>query len=143
MPREMSRCRAEFEHRPTIVKGAFRAWSHLGGETPCDLPTKTTAALDPLTFPLADNAWLLATTKKGKKKGAKTHNDNAGAAGDGDPAEDRVSGGPPADPGRYPQEPLPCSGLSHPFVQAVLYLWLGPNNDQDVIQLDLTMLWTW
>ena len=60
MPRKMSCRGAKFDHCPTIVKGAFRVWSHLGGEIPCDLVTKATAALDPLTFPLADNAWLLA-----------------------------------------------------------------------------------
>ena len=43
----------------------------------------------------------------------------------------------------YPYEPLPRSGLSHPFVQAILSPWLGPDADQDAIQLGLTTLRTW
>ena len=43
----------------------------------------------------------------------------------------------------YPYEPLPRTGLSHPFVQAILSPWLGPDADQDAIQLGLTTLRTW
>jgi len=43
----------------------------------------------------------------------------------------------------YPYEPLPRSGLSHPFVQAILSPWLGPDADQEAIQLGLTTLRTW
>lgn len=43
----------------------------------------------------------------------------------------------------YPYEPLPRSGLAHPFVQAILSPWLGPDADQEAIQLGLTTLRTW
>lgn len=43
----------------------------------------------------------------------------------------------------YPYEPLPRSGLAHPFVQAILSPWLGPEADQEDIQLGLTTLRTW
>merc|ERR1712232_163278 len=43
----------------------------------------------------------------------------------------------------YPYEPLPRSGLAHPFVQAILSPWLGPDAEQDAIQLGLTTLRTW
>eukprot|EP00559_Dactyliosolen_fragilissimus_P008808 CAMPEP_0184858292 /NCGR_PEP_ID=MMETSP0580-20130426/3416_1 /TAXON_ID=1118495 /ORGANISM="Dactyliosolen fragilissimus" /LENGTH=1008 /DNA_ID=CAMNT_0027354375 /DNA_START=495 /DNA_END=3521 /DNA_ORIENTATION=+ len=43
----------------------------------------------------------------------------------------------------YPYEALPRSGLAHPFVQAILSPWLGPDADEDAIQLGLTTLRTW
>jgi copper chaperone CopZ len=44
---------------------------------------------------------------------------------------------------QYPYEPLPRSGLAHPYVQAILSPWLGPDADNDAIQLGLTTLRTW
>lgn len=46
-------------------------------------------------------------------------------------------------PREYPYEPLPRAGLSHPYVQAILSPWLGPDADQEAIQLGLTTLRTW
>ncbi len=43
----------------------------------------------------------------------------------------------------YPYEPLPRAGLAHPFVQAILSPWLGPDADNEAIQLGLTTLRTW
>jgi copper chaperone CopZ len=114
----MSRRRGEFEHRTSIFEGAFRAWSHLGGLDPEDLEGgKSQDALDPLNNPIQDDARL-----SGKNKES--------AAGD---------------PNRriYPYEPLPRSGLAHPYVQAILSPWLGPDADNDAIQLGLTTLRTW
>jgi copper chaperone CopZ len=43
----------------------------------------------------------------------------------------------------YPYEPLPRSGLAHPFVKAVLTPWLGPDVDEDGVKLGLETLRTW
>lgn len=40
-------------------------------------------------------------------------------------------------------EPLPRSGLSHPFVQAVLRLWLGARANREAKQMGLSTLRTW
>lgn len=114
----MSRRRGEFEHRTSIFEGAFRAWSHLGGLSPEDLQTKTVSDLDPLNCPLINDRRL----EKKNLDPLKSH----GSA-------DR----------EYAYEPLPRTGLSHPFVQAVLSPWLGPDADNDAIQLGLTTLRTW
>ena len=111
----MSRRRGEFEHRTSIFEGAFRAWSHLGGIDPYDLEKKSADDMDPLTNPIA-------------------------------PADDtRVKSNATFNRARrdYPYEPLPRSGLAHPFVQAILSPWLGPDADQDAIALGLTTLRTW
>jgi len=138
----MSRRRGEFEHRTSIFEGAFRAWSHLGGIEPLDLVTKASIDLDPLNFPLENDPRLAA--QKGKKK----KNDSNGGGGD---AFDAAGGGSSAGGSKqtkdnrrgYPYEPLPRAGLAHPFVQAILSPWLGPDVDQDAIQLGLTTLRTW
>lgn len=148
----MSRRRGEFEHRTSIFEGAFRAWSHLGGLDPLDLETKPMADLDPLRFPIVNDPRLaLQKEKDSKKKAAK-----AGGSGGGG-GESGSSSPTPQDVGsntnngsssssnrmEYPYEPLPRSGLAHPFVQAILSPWLGPDADQDAIQLGLTTLRTW
>eukprot|EP00574_Skeletonema_japonicum_P014681 CAMPEP_0201716366 /NCGR_PEP_ID=MMETSP0593-20130828/2357_1 /ASSEMBLY_ACC=CAM_ASM_000672 /TAXON_ID=267983 /ORGANISM="Skeletonema japonicum, Strain CCMP2506" /LENGTH=709 /DNA_ID=CAMNT_0048206157 /DNA_START=221 /DNA_END=2350 /DNA_ORIENTATION=- len=143
----MSRRRGEFEHRTSIFEGAFRAWSHLGGLDPNDLESKSAAELDPLNFPIINDPRLaLQKEKDEKKKAAKE-----GGSGNNSPAPQDDSG----DNGgggnynnrqlrnEYPYEPLPRSGLAHPFVQAILSPWLGPDADQDAIQLGLTTLRTW
>eukprot|EP00584_Thalassiosira_punctigera_P009610 CAMPEP_0172545822 /NCGR_PEP_ID=MMETSP1067-20121228/15678_1 /TAXON_ID=265564 ORGANISM="Thalassiosira punctigera, Strain Tpunct2005C2" /NCGR_SAMPLE_ID=MMETSP1067 /ASSEMBLY_ACC=CAM_ASM_000444 /LENGTH=770 /DNA_ID=CAMNT_0013332645 /DNA_START=434 /DNA_END=2746 /DNA_ORIENTATION=+ len=139
----MSRRRGEFEHRTSIFEGAFRAWSHLGGVEPTDLETKPAADLDPLNFPLENDPRLAAQKNKKPKK----NDNNGGGGGDGgDESGGGSSGGDVAKKdGRreYPYEPLPRSGLAHPFVQAILSPWLGPDADQDAIQLGLTTLRTW
>jgi len=119
----MSRRRGEFEHRTSIFEGAFRAWSHLGGLDPEDLENKTTADLDPLSNPIVNDSRL--NGKKGKDDEPEVLNPNG--------TKRRI----------YPYEPLPRSGLAHPYVQAILSPWLGPDADNDAIQLGLTTLRTW
>jgi copper chaperone CopZ len=124
----MSRRRGEFEHRTSIFEGAFRAWSHLGGLEPEDLEGMSSAELDPLTNPLVNDPRL---AEGGGKKGSPVP-EAADSSGHG--------GGSRRE---YPYEPLPRTGLTHPFVQAILSPWLGPDADQDAIQLGLTTLRTW
>jgi copper chaperone CopZ len=119
----MSRRRGEFEHRTSIFEGAFRAWSHLGGLSPEDLETKPVAELDPLTNPIQDDPRL----KDPKTSGVTGQSKNP----DGTARRE------------YPYEPLPRSGLAHPYVQAILSPWLGPDADNEAIQLGLTTLRTW
>jgi copper chaperone CopZ len=119
----MSRRRGEFEHRTSIFEGAFRAWSHLGGLEPEDLEVKPTADLDPLSNPIQNDYRL--SGKKGKDMEQEVLNPNG--------TKRRI----------YPYEPLPRSGLAHPYVQAILSPWLGPDADNDAIQLGLTTLRTW
>jgi len=114
----MSRRRGEFEHRTSIFEGAFRAWSHLGGLDPQDLEVKPPAELDPLTNPIHNDTRL-----GGKASTAKNPDGSARR--------------------EYPYEPLPRSGLAHPYVQAILSPWLGPDADNEAIQLGLTTLRTW
>eukprot|EP00934_Nitzschia_sp_Nitz4_P004485 Nitzschia sp. Nitz4//scaffold48_size128905//92738//94864//NITZ4_003612-RA/size128905-augustus-gene-0.11-mRNA-1//1//CDS//3329553018//4475//frame0 len=118
----MSRRRGEFEHRTSIFEGAFRAWSHLGGLDPEDLESKPAVDLDPLTNPIQKDTRL---NKKGKDADGESFNPNG--------TKRRI----------YPYEPLPRSGLAHPYVQAILSPWLGPDADNDAIQLGLTTLRTW
>ena len=115
----MSRRRGEFEHRTSIFEGAFRAWSHLGGLEPEDLEAKPSTELDPLSNPIENDPRL-----QGKKESKGTSPDGAKRR-------------------KFPYEPLPRSGLAHPYVQAILSPWLGPDADNDAIQLGLTTLRTW
>lgn len=140
----MSRRRGEFEHRTSIFEGAFRAWSHLGGLEPEGLESKTASELDPLTNPLENDCRLNGSSKD---KGGS--DDNDGDKGDGSDKAEGVSGAFGSGGSgfsrrrEYPYEPLPRSGLAHPFVQAILSPWLGPDADHDAIQLGLTTLRTW
>jgi len=125
----MSRRRGEFEHRTSIFEGAFRAWSHLGGLEPTDLESVgAPEQLDPLQYTIDNDPRLIELEREAKK----SKSDGEGKEGDGD--ENRRL---------YPYEPLPRSGLAHPFVQAILSPWLGPDAEQDAIQLGLTTLRTW
>ena len=117
----MSRRRGEFEHRTSIFEGAFRAWSHLGGLEPEELENKPSSDLDPLSNPIESDTRLLG--KKESKAGSVNPNGTKRR--------------------QFPYEPLPRSGLAHPYVQAVLSPWLGPDADNDAIQLGLTTLRTW
>ncbi len=145
----MSRRRGEFEHRTSIFEGAFRAWSHLGGLDPTDLETKPASDLDPLNFPLENDPRLAAQKEKEKDKKPSASPDEEGTPEEKkSPAEEFSSSlnGDDENGGKrreYPYEPLPRSGLAHPFVQAILSPWLGPDADQDAIQLGLTTLRTW
>ena len=119
----MSRRRGEFEHRTSIFEGAFRAWSHLGGLEPEELEQKAASELDPLSNPIENDARL--TSGNDEDLQPEIMNPNG--------TKRRI----------YPYEPLPRSGLSHPYVQAILSPWLGPDADNDAIQLGLTTLRTW
>jgi len=118
----MSRRRGEFEHRTSIFEGAFRAWSHLGGLEPEELENKASTDLDPLSNPI-ENDFRFQNKKEGK----------TGSAANLNGCKRR----------QFPYEPLPRSGLAHPYVQAILSPWLGPDADNDAIQLGLTTLRTW
>jgi copper chaperone CopZ len=120
----MSRRRGEFEHRTSIFEGAFRAWSHLGGLDPEDLENRPVTETDPLTNPIENDPRLASQKKNGELK-------EGGLNLDGSRCRE------------YPYEPLPRAGLSHPYVQAILSPWLGPNADNEAIQLGLTTLRTW
>jgi hypothetical protein len=120
----MSRRRGEFEHRTSIFEGAFRAWSHLGGLDPEELETKAVADLDPLTYPIENDPRDANETLESK---------TASEIKNPDGTRRRI----------FPYEPLPRSGLAHPYVQAILSPWLGPDADHDAIQLGLTTLRTW
>jgi copper chaperone CopZ len=119
----MSRRRGEFEHRTSIFEGAFRAWSHLGGLDPEDLEISTANDLDPLSNPIGSDTRLVSG-KKGEHREPALNLDGSKRR-------------------EYPYEPLPRAGLAHPYVQAILSPWLGPDADNDAIQLGLTTLRTW
>jgi len=163
----MSRRRGEFEHRTSIFEGAYRAWSHLGGIDPRDIVSKSPSDLDPLTFPHTQDPRLVssdpsalhtslsskdlataatASTSSGtsatvppvlphttapssSSAAIKTTQDENAATG----AEEQI----------YPYEPLPRSGLAHPFVQAIISPWLGPDAEHEDTQIGLTTLRTW
>jgi copper chaperone CopZ len=119
----MSRRRGEFEHRTSIFEGAFRAWSHLGGLDPEDLEVSSANDLDPLSNPIGNDTRLVSG-KKGEHREPAVNLDGSKRR-------------------EYPYEPLPRAGLAHPYVQAILSPWLGPDADNDAIQLGLTTLRTW
>lgn len=121
----MSRRRGEFEHRTSIFEGAFRAWSYLGGLEPDDLESKQLSDLDPLNSAAEELSKIDPRLVEARKDVADNKDEAYG--------ERRL----------YPYEPLPRSGLAHPFVQAILSPWLGPDAEQDAIQLGLTTLRTW
>ena len=117
----MSRRRVEFEHRTSIFEGAYRAWSHLGGIDPQELFTSSASELDPLSKPHSTDERVTDI------------NDEASYLVI-DAKGNRKC---------YPYEPLPRSGLAHPFIQAIISPWLGPDAEKDDIQLGLTTLRTW
>jgi len=125
----MSRRRGEFEHRTSIFESAYRAWSHLGGLDPDDLETKEPHELDPLEHPIENDSREVYEASGG------TASANASSE---ETAENKIT------PRRlFPYEPLPRSGLTHPYVQAILSPWLGVDADTEAIQLGLTTLRTW
>ncbi len=118
----MSRRRGEFEHRTSIFEGAYRAWSHdLGGCDPERIFQSSTVPpdLDPLLHPHGEDRDIRKSTGKGDEK-------RNGRTSD-----------------FYPYEPLPRSGLAHPYIQAVITPWLGPDADETDILHGLTTLRTW
>lgn len=135
----MSRRRGEFEHRTSIFEGAYRAWSHLGGVDPVDLSSSTAADLDPLTNPHSVDLRITpdkdAKEKDGDKpKGKKSSTSSSASCTIIDSSGKKRM---------YPYEPLPRTGLAHPFVQAIISPWLGPDAEHDDVSLGLTTLRTW
>jgi len=106
-----------------LQEGAFRAWSHLGGLDPEILETKTVQELDPLSFAL-ENDSRLADDKAATSSKAAT---NAGAIIHQE----------------YAYEPLPRSGIAHPFVRAILTQFLGPAADKEDLEFGIGMLRNW
>lgn len=123
----MSRREEEFKHRTSIFEGAYRAWSHLGGmdvEVLFDA-TKSVKDFDPIQHPLLHDKRISGSgNKKGSNHSINTNDDGTVRM-------------------EYPYEPLPRCGLTHPYIQAILSPWLGPNADQDAIELGLATLRTW
>jgi hypothetical protein len=115
----MARRRDEFERRTSIFEGAFRAWSHLGGLAPEDVESRPATDLDPLDYPSQGDTARLT----GKEIGKQNIDGSARKI--------------------YPYEPLPRSGLSHPYVQAILHPWLGHDTDNKAMQLGLDTLRNW
>mmetsp|Transcript_8685 Transcript_8685/g.16387 ORF Transcript_8685/g.16387 Transcript_8685/m.16387 type:complete len:448 (+) Transcript_8685:196-1539(+) len=169
----MSRRRGEFEHRTSIFEGAYRAWSHLGGIDPRDIVSKSPSDLDPLTFPhtqdprlVSNDPSALHTTLSSKDLAtaapvatAATASTSSGTSATVPPVlphttapssssaaikttqdENAATG---AEEQIYPYEPLPRSGLAHPFVQAIISPWLGPDAEHEDTQIGLTTLRTW
>eukprot|EP00814_Leptocylindrus_danicus_P000671 CAMPEP_0116026364 /NCGR_PEP_ID=MMETSP0321-20121206/13784_1 /TAXON_ID=163516 /ORGANISM="Leptocylindrus danicus var. danicus, Strain B650" /LENGTH=938 /DNA_ID=CAMNT_0003499103 /DNA_START=107 /DNA_END=2923 /DNA_ORIENTATION=- len=109
----MSRRRGEFEHRTSIFEGAFRAWSYLGQLDPSTLIHNRPDDLNPLVA-LHQNGTPMPTV------------DGRSSAGSD-----------------YRYEPLPRSGLAHPYVKAILTPWLGADAEGEAVDLGLTTLRTW
>jgi copper chaperone CopZ len=116
----MSRREEEFKHRTSIFEGAYRAWSHLGGIDPLVLflEKKSSKDLDPITYALVNDS------RASNQKGKATNDDGSLRL-------------------EYAYEPLPRSGLSHPFILTILSPWLGPNADKDAVELGLSTLRAW
>jgi hypothetical protein len=149
----MSRRRGEFEHRTSLFEGAYRAWSHLGGLNPDDLFAKSPEELDPLnmsTEPVAGPALSKNESTKGDSADASGVDANESVASveesaskkeDGDSLE-ATSMNPNKRDWRY--EPLPRSGLEHPYVRSIINPWLGPDSeDPDEVEQGLATLRNW
>ena len=155
----MSRREEEFKHRTSIFEGSYRAWSHLGGMEPDVVfdTTKSVSDFDPLQFPLRHDSRIKKSNSKTTTSSSSSNNNNSNTNNtNNNNTEDTgitttihttTSGGATNDDGsirpEYPYEPLPRSGLAHPYVQAILSPWLGPQADQDAIELGLGTLRTW
>jgi hypothetical protein len=127
---DMSRRKGEFEHRTAIFEGAFRAWSHLGGLDAVDVFQSSRTTADLLLESTLDDVFdhqvaEIKETTRGAKKG------------DHGTSKRRF----------YPSEPLPQSGLAHPYVQAIMSAWLGHSDGTDksrhAVQHGLATLRTW
>ena len=69
---------------------------------PEEVETRPTADLDPLANPIENDPRLASARKNGEVKGDPPKNPDGSARRE------------------YPYEPLPRSGLAHPYVQAIL-----------------------
>jgi hypothetical protein len=124
----MSRRPDEFKHRTSIFEGAYRAWSHLGGLDPEELQSKSAQELDPTTYTRAlDNrrSPSQSTSASGASSVATTGSSS------------NCSGG------EYPYERLPTLGIAHPYVRAILALWLGPQSNDEATKVGLATLRVW
>eukprot|EP00547_Thalassionema_nitzschioides_P003851 CAMPEP_0194221838 /NCGR_PEP_ID=MMETSP0156-20130528/31470_1 /TAXON_ID=33649 /ORGANISM="Thalassionema nitzschioides, Strain L26-B" /LENGTH=566 /DNA_ID=CAMNT_0038952379 /DNA_START=80 /DNA_END=1777 /DNA_ORIENTATION=+ len=142
----MSRRRGEFEHRTSLFEGAYRAWSYLGGLEPNEFENLPLSQLDPVDHPhendpresleeqLPDDELSSPEAKKAASSEVEQPDDTK-VARNVDGSKRRT----------YPYEPLPRSGLAHPYVRAILKAWLGPieQHDQDATRVGLTTLRTW
>merc|ERR1712129_605278 len=118
--------------------------AHLRGLEPIDLENKSLEELDPTINEIENDPRLLKSSKKKpliKSEENGGNNEPKETADSENDEDEEIS----ENNGRrkYPYEPLPRSGLAHPFVQAVLSPWLGADAEQDAIQLGLTTLRTW
>jgi len=148
----MSRRKSEFEHRTSIFEGAFRAWSYLGGLDANDVLDTTANDLDPLSHPIEhDKRWL-------KNSSLDNSHGNMSSLEDETPEKSsletlnlkdsiatcceapKLSGSSRKE---YYYEPLPRTGLTHPFVKAIITSWLGDDATKDAIEVGLTTLRTW
>jgi hypothetical protein len=124
----MSRRQDEFKHRTSIFEGAYRAWSHLGGLDPEELQSKSAQELDPTTYNRAlDNR---RTPSQSTSASGTSSVATAGSSSNGSGCE-------------CPYERLPSLGIAHPYVRAILALWLGPQSDDEAAKVGLATLRIW
>lgn len=162
----MSRRKGEFEYRTSIFEGAYRAWSHLGGCSNQELNDSTAADIDPLTNPhdhtrnSSRNAFNETRYNSSLKKAGAgkdrdiDDDDDTSKPSDGKMKSDKdedenSSAGKPygiratKDVDSVPYEPLPRIGVAHPFIEAILSPWLGPEAASEDIKHGVTTLRTW
>jgi hypothetical protein len=138
----MSRRRGEFEHRTSLFEGAYRAWSHLGGLDPDDLVSKPPEELDPLNM-----THFTSSPKTTAVEGAASSDTNVTEITASKTVVDEVaseinSSNP--DKREWSYEPLPRSGLEHPYVRSIINPWLGSDNeDPDEVEQGLATLRNW
>ena len=113
---------------------------------------QSAADLDPILHPIQNDPRLQLQKEKDRRKNGKSDNGNDNDPNNGGTSSNNNDGNSNSNNSNenkkkvtreYAYEPLPRTGLVHPFVQAILSPWLGPDADQDAIQLGLTTLRTW
>jgi hypothetical protein len=126
----MSRRRGEFEHRTSLFEGAYRAWSHLGNLDPADVFSKSVTELDPLN--MKSNACAASTTQTtaaaalaAATKEMDDDDDSKDEYSDDSEIKNVSNEEAPTTKNDWRYEPLPRSGLEHPFVRSILNPWLG------------------
>ena len=112
----------ESNQRTSIFEGAFRAWSHLGSLSLEMLDTGTVQDLDPTNFVIV--------------------NENLIQYNGSSPSSPFPLNGIPSR--SFAFEALPRSGLLHPFVKAILLMWLdGGERDRETLEKGLKQLRSW
>lgn len=133
----MSRRKGEFEHRTSIFEGAYRAWSYLGGCDPQKLVAKDAIELlDPINKPHINDPRF-----KNQDNAKHLDKEPHGTDGNGNSNNNQETTQPQEV--NYAYEPLPRSGLAHPFVQGIIAPWLGPKAHEEDVKTGLTTLRTW